>query len=301
LAALAPGISTFMAARVLQAVGACAGMALARAIARDLFDADETARALAAISAAITVTPIVAPLIGGYMHVWFGWRSQFVLLAAIALVITWLIARHLPETNRELQTQHALLRGLAAGARTLLRERRFLGYVLVIGGSSSAFYAFMTAAPLLLIDVQSVSPEHFGRDMMLGPIGYIVAAIVSSRTVRRFGPLALIATGGVCLLAATAMLFVLPLHSSRPVMVLLPFLVAGAGMGFCVPNGNAGALNIRPGFAGTAAGLAGFLQTAMCACATAIVASLMLEDASPIAWLWLACTALMWVGWAVAR
>ena len=84
----------------------------------------------------------------------------------------------------------------------------------MISGSSSAFYAFMTAAPLLLIDVQSVSPEHFGRDMMLGPIGYIAAAIVSNRTVMRVGPLALIATGGVCLLAATAMLFVLPLLSA---------------------------------------------------------------------------------------
>src|SRR5262245_38988252 len=146
LAALAPGIWTFMAARVLQAVGACAGMALARAIARDLFDTYETARALAAISAAITVTPIVAPFIGGYMHVWFGWPSQFVLLAAVALVITWLIARYLPETNRELQTQQALVRGLAQGGRTLLSERRFLGYVFVIAGSSSALYAFMTAA-----------------------------------------------------------------------------------------------------------------------------------------------------------
>ena len=300
-AALAPGIPTFLAARVLQAVGACAGMALARAIARDLFSAGETARALAAISAAITVTPIVAPLVGGYMHVWFGWRSQFVLLAAIALVITGLVARYVPETNRQLQTQHALVKGLVAGARTLRAERRFLGYVLVIGGSSSVLYAFMTAAPLLLIDVQSVSPERFGRDMMLGPIGYIAGAIVTSRTVMRRGPLPLIATGGIWLLAATATLFVLPLLSARPAMVLLPFLLAGVGMGFCVPNGNAGALNLQPRLAGTAAGLAGFLQTTLCACATAIVAALTLESALPIAAIWLACTLLMWLGWAVAR
>jgi DHA1 family bicyclomycin/chloramphenicol resistance-like MFS transporter len=301
MAAFAPDIVTFMAARVLQAVGACAGMALARAIARDLFDAGETARALAAISAAITVTPIVAPLIGGYMHVWFGWPSQFLLLAAVALAVTWLIVRHLPETNRELQTQHALVRGLAASARTLLRERRFLGYVLVISASSSAFYAFMTAAPLLLIDLQSVSPQQFGRDMMLGPIGFIAAAIVSNRTVMRFGPLVLIATGGVCMLGATALLFALPTLATRPSMVLLPFLLAGASMGFCLPNGNAGALNLRPGLAGTAAGLAGFLQMSACAFATATVASMMLENALPIAGLWLVCTALIWLGWAGAR
>jgi DHA1 family bicyclomycin/chloramphenicol resistance-like MFS transporter len=159
----------------------------------------------------------------------------------------------------------------------------------------------MTASPLLLLDGQSVSPERFGRYMMLGPIGYIAGAIVSSRTVMRFGPRPLIAAGGICLVAATATLFVLPLLSSRPVTVLLPFLLAGAGMGFCVPNGNAGALNIQPRLAGTAAGLAGFLQTTLCACATALVASLTLENASPIAGLWLACTALMWLGWVVAR
>jgi DHA1 family bicyclomycin/chloramphenicol resistance-like MFS transporter len=301
IASLAPGIVTFMAARVLQAVGACAGLAIARAIARDLFDAAETARALAAISAGMTVTPIVAPLIGGYMHVWFGWRSQFLLLAALALVITWLVARHIPETNREPQVQHTLMRGMAAGARTLLSERRFLGYVAVIAGSSAGFYAFMTAAPPLLIDLQSVSPEQFGRDMMLGPIGFIAAAIVSNRIVRRVGPLALIATGGVCLLAATATLFVLPTLSTRPATILVPFLLAGAAMGFCLPNGNAGALNIRPGLAGTAAGMSGFLQMTACASVTATVASLTLEDAMPIAGIWLACTALMWLGWAVAR
>ena len=301
LAAFAPDIVTFMAARVLQAVGACAGMALARAIARDLFDAAETARALAAISAAITITPIVAPLIGGYLHVWFGWRSEFVLLAGFALVVTSLIARYLPETNRELQTQHALVRGLAGGARTLLSERRFLGNVLVISASSSAFYAFMTGAPLLLIDIQSVSPEDFGRDMMLGPIGFIVAAIVSNRTVMRLGSLALIAIGGACMFGATAMLFALPMLSTRPATVLLPFLLAGAGMGFCLPNGNAGALNVRPGLAGSAAGLAGFLQMSACAIATAIVASMTLQTALPISGLWLVCSGLLWLGWSVAR
>jgi DHA1 family bicyclomycin/chloramphenicol resistance-like MFS transporter len=301
VAAFAPDIVTFMAARVLQAVGACAGMALARAIARDLFDARETARALAAISAAITITPIVAPLIGGYLHVWLGWRSQFVLLAAFALAVTSLVARYLPETNREPQTQHALVRGLAEGARTLLSERRFLGNVLVISASSSAFYAFMTAAPLLLIDLQSVSPEHFGRDMMLGPIGFIVAAIISNRIVMRLGPRALIAIGGACTIGATAMLFTLPMLSTRPATVLMPFLFAGTGMGFCVPNGNAGVLNVRPGLAGTAAGLAGFLQMSACAIATASVASMVLQTALPIAAIWLVCTVLLWLGWSVAR
>ena len=187
-----------------------------------------------------------------------------------------------------------------AGARTLLDERRFLGYVLVIGGSSSALYAFMTAAPLLLIDVQSVSPEHFGRDMMLGPIGYIAGAIVTSRTVMRRGPLPLIVIGGIWLLAATATLFVLPLLSDRPAMVLLPFLL-GRRQGVLRSKRQRGALYIQPRLAGTAAGLAGFLQTTLCACATAIVAALTLESALPIAGVWLACTLLMWLGWAVAR
>ena len=84
-------------------------------------------------------------------------------------------------------------------------------------------------------------------------------------------------------------------------MVLLPFLLAGAGMGFCLPNGNAGALNIQPGLAGTAAGLSGFLQMTACASATATVAALTLENALPIAGLWLGCTVLLWLGWAVAR
>jgi DHA1 family bicyclomycin/chloramphenicol resistance-like MFS transporter len=301
IGALAPDIRAFMGARILQAVGACAGMALARAIARDMFSDVETARALSAISAAISVTPIVAPLIGGYMHVWFGWRSQFLLLAGLALAMTWLVARHLPETNLELQNQQALVRGLACGARALLRERRFFGYVLIVTGSSSAFYAFLTGAPILLIEGRNISPEQFGRDIMLGPIGYIAGALVSSRTVLRVGPNALIAVGATCLLIAAALLLVLPMLSDEVPAFLVPFLLAGAGMGFCLPNGNAGALSIRPRLAGTAAGLSGFLQMAACASATAIVAAMALESAHPIAALWLACAAFTWLGWVVAR
>jgi DHA1 family bicyclomycin/chloramphenicol resistance-like MFS transporter len=301
IAVLAPDIRAFMGARVLQAVGACAGMALARAIARDMFSNVETARALSAISAAVSVTPIVAPLIGGYMHVWFGWRSQFLLLAGLALAMTWLVARHLPETHRELQNQQALVRGLVSGARALLRERRFFGYVMIVTGSSSAFYAFLTGAPILLIEGRNISPEQFGRDIMLGPIGYIAGALVSSRTVLRAGPNALIAVGAACLLIAAALLLALPMLSDDVPALLVPFLLTGVGMGFCLPNGNAGALSIRPQLAGTAAGLSGFLQMAACASATAIVSAMALQSAVPIAGLWLACAALTWLGWAVAR
>ena len=113
------------------------------------------------------------------------------------------------------------------------------------------------------------------------------------------GPLPLIAAGGFCLLAATATLFVLPLLSTGLRWSCLPSCSRAPQWVSVFQTATRERLNIQPGLAGTAAGLAGLPQTTACACATAIVAALTLESALPIAGVWLACT-LLDVGWAVA-
>jgi len=299
LAAFSPSIGVLLLARVLQAIGACAGMALGRAIARDVFGHEGTARAMAAISVAVGVTPILAPLVGGYLQVWWGWRANFGLLALIAVPIC-VAAWGVPETNRRTQQDKALVHALVAGLARLASERRFVGYTLVIAGSTSMFYAFLTAAPFLLISRFGITADAFGRYVVLGVCGATVASFVSSRTVGRLGVDRLIRTG-VGLLFAAAILLAGLSSVPRPLAVIGPLCLVAIGMGLCLPNANAGGLGVRPELAGTAAGLSGFIQMIGCGAATFAMSSVNIRVALPLAWCWLAAATLAGIGVLLSR
>jgi MFS transporter, DHA1 family, multidrug resistance protein len=300
LAAFAWDIQALLWARVLQAIGACAGMALGRAIARDVFNNEDTARAMAAISVAVGVTPILAPLIGGYLQVWWGWRANFTLLALVAIPTCIAVGWGVPETNRHARHDEHLLRALASGLLRLGGERRFLGYTCVIAGTSSMFYAFLTAAPVLLINHFGVTPDAFGLYAVIGTCGATVSAFVSARTVRKLGVDRLIRVGVVLLALASALLAALAsIH--RPLAVVIPLCFVGIGMGLNLPNANAGGLSIEPQLAGTAAGLSGFIQMAACGSATLIMASVDIRSALPLAACWSGSAILAIAGCWLAR
>jgi len=300
LAACAWSNQALIVARVLQAIGACSGMALGRAIARDVFSDEDTARAMAAISVAVGLTPIVAPLIGGYVQVWWGWRANFALLALVAIPTCLAVAWRVPETNRHARRDEHLLRALAGGLLRLGRERRFVGYTLVVAGTSSMFYAFLTAAPVLLINHLGITPDAFGLYVMVGSSGATVGAFVSTRAVRRFGLDRLIQVG-VALLFAAGVLLASLASVRHTFAVIVPLCLVGLGMGLNLPNANAGGLSVQPRLAGTAAGLSGFVQMVACGLATLAMASVDSRSAWPLAVCWLTSATLALAGAWLAR
>jgi MFS transporter, DHA1 family, multidrug resistance protein len=126
----APSIEAMIAARFLQAVGACAGPVLGRAVVRDVHGREGTARVLAWIAAATTLSPAIGPTLGGSMHVWFGWRANFVLLALFGAALLLTAWRLLGETNRQLDPVAIHAVAMADNYRRLLTDRRYLGYML---------------------------------------------------------------------------------------------------------------------------------------------------------------------------
>jgi DHA1 family bicyclomycin/chloramphenicol resistance-like MFS transporter len=290
LAACADRIEVLLLARALQAIGACAGMALGRAIVRDVFTHAGTARALAVISVALGVTPILAPLVGGYLQVWWGWRANFVLLALAGGAITAAVLWRIPETMQP-HAGDAPKPPLFGGLSRLLRERRYLGYTLVVGGTSSMFYAFLTVAPLLLITRLGVTPDAFGRYLVLGTCGTVLSSVWSRHQVGRVGVDYLIGVGVVMLFLAGLLLALLAsfLH---PWALVAPLFLVALGIGLCLPNANAGGLGVFPQFAGAAAGLSGAIQMIFCSAATLAMTATDNRTALPLAGCWL-CAALV--------
>ncbi len=281
--AAAPGILTLIVGRAFQAFGGCAGVVIARAMVRDLFDREQVARAMAIVASAVTIVPIAGPVLGGYVHVWLGWRANFVIVALGGLALFAIVALRMPETNLNLQNQASLFRGLVSSFATLLRARRFLAYALVTGCGGAAYYAFAAAAPVVFIEQFHVSPDVYGIYAASASGGFMFGSVASSRFSVRLGADWFIRLGGwVQIGAGAAMIGLAAAGYATPWAVVPPIFLMGVANGLYMPNAFAGGVSIQPHLAGAAAGLAGFVQMFGAGLATAVMASSALETAIPM-------------------
>jgi DHA1 family bicyclomycin/chloramphenicol resistance-like MFS transporter len=145
---LAPDIGTLIAGRIIQAMGAAAGMVLARAMVRDLYDRERAASVIAYLTMAMVVAPMLAPTIGAVLADFVGWRSIFTGLTVVGIVMIVWCASRLIETR----ASHAGGR-LLTGAGALLASPQFLAYTLQMAFSIAVFFAFVAGAPYFMIDV----------------------------------------------------------------------------------------------------------------------------------------------------
>ena len=235
VAAAAPGVPLLIGGRVLQAVGAAAGMTVGRAVIRDLYDRETAARLMAYTVTALVVAPTVAPLIGGLLNDFAGWRAIFVFSAGLGVVVLLVAMPKVPETIGE-RLAGVGLRGMIGGFGSLLRVPQFCGYAGLISFGMGMFMAFIGAAPYVTIGVLGRPPTEFGLYFML---------VFGSALSVCFG-LVLIGMVGAHIWTTWA------------------FFLPGAGMAFAngliMPNAQSAAISVNPRLAGSASGLTGFLQ-----------------------------------------
>ncbi|MCT2376421.1 Bcr/CflA family multidrug efflux MFS transporter, partial [Pseudomonas aeruginosa] len=203
--ALADSAGQLVLLRVLQALGGGAASVLARAMVRDLYPLGEAARMLALMHMVTMLAPLAAPLLGGYLMLWAGWRALFVVLALFAglcLLAVWRVAESHPPERRGGSLAQAFL---AYGR--LLGDRRALGYVLCMGLAFAGMFAYISAAPFVFIEHFGVRAERFGWFFGLNILGVMLATWCSARLVRRHGSRPLLRAGS--LLACVSGLFLL--------------------------------------------------------------------------------------------
>lgn len=277
--ALAPQIGTLVVARVLQAMGAAAGMVLARAIIRDLYDTEQAASAIAYLTMAMVVAPMVAPSLGALLIEGFGWRAVFVATAVVALLLTGLTLACLVETRRA-SAAHAAGASLFAGAGALLTHRLFLRYLLQSSFAIGMFFSFLAGAPYYMLDILGRSATDYGLYFILVSGAFMVGNFASARLVRRVGMHRLIAFGSWLSLASMALgVCWLALGEWTPLALFGPMTAAGFGNGLSISNAMAGAVSVDPDRAGSASGLCGSLQMLLSAAVSQVVG--MLQDGTP--------------------
>lgn len=301
-AVLISTVQSLILARVLQAVGASAGVVVSRAIIRDLFDRNRAASMLGLVATVMVVVPTLAPLTGGLLETGFGWEAIFIFTAVTsALVVLW-AAFILPET-RGLNVAHGAREGFFRDLRQLCRSPRFAGYVLAGAFGSATFFAFLGGGAHVVVTLMRASPAEYGVWWAISSLGYMTGNFLSSRLSTRHGIDRLIWAGIAIEIAGVALSTVLAVYALHwgPVIVFLPQLIVNIGNGLLLPGAIAGAVSIRPQAAGTAAGITGFIQMALGAAIAQYAGTLMADSPSavPLSLLMVALAAALAVSFAV--
>ena len=274
-------IVELIAWRFVQALGAASGGVIARAMVRDLFSVNEAAQAQSFINLAFSITPLLAPTIGGYMLTWFGWQSIFLVLCLFGAACLLALYLRVPETlSAERRTPLAAGSLLRSYGR-ILSNRQSVGCILTGSFAFACMFTFFAASPFVYITVFGVPQQHYGLLFALNVVGIIAANFINAWVVIRFGALAMLrvgslisASGGVALLLATA------LEVGGIVGVVLPMITVVGSLGFVGGNAIAGALEPFPNLAATTASLFGFCQMMLGAAAGVAVG--LLHDGTPL-------------------
>ncbi len=257
--ALASDISGLILGRIIQALGACAASVLSRAIARDLFDGEALARALALTMIAMAASPGFSPLVGSALGGLFGWQTIFVGVAAFAAVLAGCYWKMLGETHPPERRESLSLSAVGIAYARLAADPRFILPALAVSLVIGALYTFFAAAPAVLISVLGLS----GLQLALYFAGTVVivfaAGFLAPRLARRWSPVAAGALGLGFAAAGSALILA---FAAAPdlVTITMGLTLFLFGMGLINPLGTAIALQPFGREAGMASALLGFLQ-----------------------------------------
>jgi MFS transporter, DHA1 family, multidrug resistance protein len=260
LSAFATSGTMLIVGRVVQAIGAGSGLTLSRAIARDAYGPEALVKAIAYLTMAYTIGPMIAPTFGGLLLDIFGWRAAFwfALVASTAiLIMSYLV---LFETKHRSSSPPPHGRVLSHYT-TLLGSARFVAYVLQSGALSFAFFAIAAASPLLMKDNLGQSGLEYGLYFLMFPIGYTSGNWVSVHLSGRVPVDTMVLLGSILsfILFLGQAVWILAGDLS-PLLIFLPGGLVSFSQGLSMPNAQAGAMRIEPTLAGTAAGLGVFMQ-----------------------------------------
>jgi MFS transporter, DHA1 family, multidrug resistance protein len=269
ICAASPTIQVLIAARVLQGIGACAGLVVGRALTREIWGPEAAAQVIAGRAIAATLMQACAPVVGGYLQAWIGWRANFAAVAVLACFAIVLMIRYVPARG---PASHPRLggHGVVASYRTLVSTRRFIGYAFAAAGAHAGFHIFAAGAPAVLIGKFGITPNLYGYYAALPPLGFLVGSFVSNRLTVRLGVDGMIRIGAMVLIPAGLVMLALAMfHVAHPFAVIGPMIFVCCGSGLITPNATAGSLGVNPRIVGAASGLGSFIQMTGAAAATA--------------------------------
>ncbi|MFC0267149.1 multidrug effflux MFS transporter [Kushneria aurantia] len=258
--ALADSTPTLIIWRLLQAIGACASVALSRAMVRDLHDGARAAQMMSTLMTVMAIAPLLGPLVGGQIAAIAGWRAIFWVLVAIG-VLALLALMTLPETLPRARRSDDALRRALRHYMMLVSQPRLLGYVGVGAFFYAGMFAYVAGTPLAYIDYYGVPSQLYGLLFGAGVVGIMATNMLNARLVGRFGVDRLL-LGGALSTMLWALMAAINAYTDWFGLwgIALPLFLFVAMAGFIIANAISGALQDFPDHAGAVSALVGATQ-----------------------------------------
>ncbi|MFE3825480.1 multidrug effflux MFS transporter [Streptomyces sp. NPDC059092] len=293
ICAFAPTVELLIGFRLLQGLAGAAGIVIARAVVRDLYDGVEMARFFSTLMLISGVAPIIAPVIGGQVLRLTDWRGIFVVLTVVGVLLTLVVWKWLHET---LPPERRHSGGVGEALRTmrgLLADRVFTGYTLAGGLAFAALFAYVAASPFVVQEIYGASPQTFSLLFGVNSIGLIAVGQINGRVLVGRVSLDRVLGFGLLVIAGAALALLLMTSGVFGDVGLFPvaagLFVLMSAMGLAMPNTNASALMRAPHAAGSASALIGTASFLIGAIASPLVGIAGEETAVPMAVVQLVC------------
>ena len=270
--AAAPSIEVLIAARCVQALSVAVCATVPRALVRDLYSGADAAHILSLMGMVLGIAPIVAPIIGGQLFVWFGWRASFVFVTGYGVIALVASLAGLPETLKEANHRALHPSAMLANFALLLRSRVFVGYGLTSCCVYCGLFAFLAGSAFVFVSVMGSGAQGFGLLFGTVMVGNLTGAMISTRVGRRYGIDRVIRFAtGLALAAGVAMAALAWTGLNHPLTIVVPMYFYMVALMMILPQAMAGAMTPFPAMAGAAASLQQFSQFVMASTAALIV------------------------------
>ncbi|MHB1657046.1 MAG: multidrug effflux MFS transporter [Burkholderiales bacterium] len=298
----AADIRVLMLFRGLQGLSAGAGMIVGRAMVRDLYSGPEAQRLMSHITMMFGLSPAVAPIIGGYLQIWFGWQSIFIFMALLGLLLLILSYYYLQETHALDKRQLFSFKPLINNYHQVASHPHFLLLAVTIALNFAGFFLYIASAPVFVLNILHLHENQFAWLFIPAISGVIVGAFLSGRLAGRATPQQTVAYAyGLLLTAAILNLAYSSLFTPSWPWAVLPVSLYGMGMSLAMPSITLLALDLFPQHRGLVSSMQGFVQTMLNAVVAGVVSPLL--SFSPI-YLALGMTGFLLSGrtvWAIYR
>lgn len=282
--AWAPTVELLTAGRVLQGLGNAAVSVVAMATVRDLFAGSAAATLLSRLMLVMGIAPILAPTVGGVVLGYTSWRGVFLLVALAGLVLvavgSLMLRETLPVERRRRIEPLPVLRTYA----TLLRDRTFVGLVLISGLLFATLFSYIGGSSFVLQEIYGLSVAQFGLAFGLNSIGFLVGSQLNPVLLKRVPPREIVRFGvGIAAVASLVMLGSAVTGVGGLALVLGPLWFLLFACGLTLPNTPALALTRHGEAAGTAAALLGAAQFVIGGAAAPLIGVMGSGSAVPMA------------------
>jgi len=282
--ALAQSIEQLITMRFFHGLAAAAASVVINALMRDIYPREEFSRMMSFVMLVTTIAPLLAPMIGGAVLVWFNWHAIFWILAIAALLVSAMIVFFIRETLPVEKRQKFHFRTTLGNFASLFRHKRVLSYMLASGFSFAGMFSFLSAGPFVYIEINHISPQDFGYYFALNIVFLFVTTMINGRIVRRVGALNMFRSGLWVQFAMALWMVVTALLDVGFWSLVLGVAAFVGCVALVASNAMAVILDEFPHMAGTASSLAGTFRFGIGAIVGALLSMATFNTAWPMIW-----------------